>query len=84
MSAPAPNAWKPTDWWRVDQIVLLHCPMKPWEIDDLTLSEITLIISDPHRQTPEGGISPEDAAAGVAMWRGMNHREKLEWLRLYG
>jgi hypothetical protein len=60
--------------------------MRPREFDDLTLSEIALIIADPHEPRPFGGrgaadMSGEDIAQGIDLWRAMTPRERLEWMR---
>lgn len=90
MSAPAGSGrFEPTDWYRIHQIVLMNCPgLKPREFDDLTISEITLIISDPHEPRPHGGrgtnMSAADICESLALWRAMKPRERLEWIRANG
>jgi hypothetical protein len=90
MSIPAgPDVCKPTDWFKIDRIVIENCPgIRPREIDDLTLSEITLIISDPNAPRPMEGrgasMTNEDIEEGLAAWKAMSARDKLEWMRVHG
>lgn len=50
--------FKATDWHRIDQCVLMNCPGigTPRAIDDMTLSEIALILTFPEPSRPMGGL----------------------------
>lgn len=72
----------PIDWWRVDRQLCETYGYTPQQIDDLTISEILMLMDDPSAARPHGGrgMSMTDAEirAGVTRWAQMTPRERLQ------
>jgi hypothetical protein len=69
-----------TDWEAIDAKLMAECGYKPWELDRLTLSEISLLLQDRSKPRPPHGarsMTTQEMQEEQARHRNMTLLERL-------